>query len=146
MIEKGTLNDKITAMQQMITENPSYCLKYLQMLANLSKKNDRKTKNLCFEALIEVFKTQLKYEKGNANEEQRNLITEYFDLTVKYIYNEFVENLKHGLNDDLEFFRKLCIGFLGDLAKSQPVNFKDIVSAIVRKLGDNSSRVCQFAI
>ncbi len=87
------------------------------MLANLSKKNDRKTKNLCFESLIEVFKIQLKYEKGNANEEERKLISEYYDLTIKYIYNEFVENLKHGLNDDLEFFKKLCVGFLGELAK-----------------------------
>ena len=87
------------------------------MLANLSKKNDRKTKNLCFESLIEVFKIQLKYEKGNNNEEERKLISEYYDLTIKYIYNEFVENLKHGLNDDLEFFKKLCVGFLGELAK-----------------------------
>jgi len=56
MIEKGTLNDKISAMQQLINENPSYCLKYLQMLTTLSQKKDRKTKNLCFESLIEVYK------------------------------------------------------------------------------------------
>ena len=54
--------------------------------------------------------------------------------------------MKNGLNDDLEFFRKLCIGFLGDLAKTNPHNFKDIVNSIVWKLGDNSSWVTQHAI
>lgn len=29
MIEKGTLNDKVSAMQSLILDNPSYCLKYL---------------------------------------------------------------------------------------------------------------------
>jgi len=81
----------------------------------MSEKKDWKTQNLCFDALVEIFtQNTIVFEKGgNLKEDEKAALKEYFDLTLKYIYNNFVDNLKRGLNDELEFFWKLCLGMLG---------------------------------
>jgi hypothetical protein len=50
--------------------------------------------------------------------------------------------LKEGLNDDIEFFRKMCVGYVSELLAERLSNENELRSIMVRKLGDSSKRVC----
>jgi hypothetical protein len=60
---------------------------------------------------------QISDKHKNMNDKQ--YIGAYYEDSIKRLYSEFIETLKRGVDDDLDFFRKLCVGFLADMLNAR---------------------------
>jgi len=74
----------------------------------MSEKKDRKTQNLCFDALTTLFKSKdlvsENFSLAHIPVQNQELVKRYYTTEIKYSYERFMENLTKGLNDELEFF------------------------------------------
>ena len=157
MIKKGTMADRVNALQMLIGKSPTRALGYLKQLMTLARQKNRKQAESAYFGLKEVFTKHLLQDNKKLTSFQHNasingvkeseianfdLIEAYYDHCIKELYREYVNEILQSLTkDDLEYFRKQALTILVDLISSKPEIEELILSIVVNKLGDLSKKV-----
>ena len=159
ILQKGTFDDKISALLLYIRENPKMTLKYLELLIKLSENKNRRKNDIIITGLKDLFLESIlqgkKYLQFNnkyknilndkINEEE--LFESYYEDKVHHLYLRFVNLLEDSINNEgIINIKKKNIEYLSEMLIKQPESEEKILQAIVNKLGDTSSEISNYTI
>ena len=159
ILQKGTFDDKISALLLYIRENPKMTLKYLEILIKLSEnKNRRKNdtiiiglKDLFLESILQgkkylSFNNRYKnINNNNINEEE--LFNSYYEDKIHHLYLRLLNLLEDSINNEgIINIKKKNMEYLSEMLIKQPESEEKILQAIVNKLGDTSSEIYNYTI
>lgn len=159
ILQKGTFDDKVSALLLYIRENPKMTLKYLELLIKLSEnKNRRKNdtiiiglKDLFLESILQgkkylSFNNKYKNILNNKVEEDE-LFNSYYEDKVHHLYLRFVNLLEESINSEsIVNIKKKNMEYLSEMLIKQPESEEKILQAIVNKLGDTSTEISNYTI
>ena len=159
ILQKGTFDDKVSALLLYIRENPKMTLKYLELLIKLSEnKNRRKNdtiiiglKDLFLESILQgkkylSFNNRYKNILNNKIEEDE-LFNSYYEDKVHHLYLRFVNLLEESINSEsIANIKKKNMEYLSEMLIKQPESEEKILQAIVNKLGDTSTEISNYTI
>ena len=157
ILQKGTYDDKISALLLYIRQSPKNTLKYLEILIRLvENKNKRKNdgiviglKDLFLEVILENKKYLAFNQKyNNKNNSQLNnindeeLITSYYEDKIHHLYLRFINILEESINtESIINIKKKNLDYLYEMLVRQPESEEKILQDIVNKLGDTSTDI-----
>jgi ribosome biogenesis protein MAK21 len=159
--EKGTLKDKIMALNLIIKKDPISSLPYVRQMLKMAHKKDRKQAFIAIDSLQEVFtKTLLPEDRKlktfkQAVEEAIENKTElddatlcqlYYEHLLRAIYIEYVDLLGSWSNDNLDYFKKLAISITSDCLIDRPEREENLLSLLINKIGDPSAEISKHTI
>ena len=159
ILQKGTFDDKISALLLYIRENPKMTLKYLEILIKLSenknrRKNDAVTiglKDLFLESILQGKKYisfNNKYKNiMNDKIEEDELFNSYYEDKIHHLYLRFVNLLEESINSEsIINIKKKNLEYLSEMLIKQPESEEKILQDIVNKLGDTSTEISNYTI
>ena len=159
ILQKGTFDDKISALLLYIRENPKMTLKYLEILIKLSenknrRKNDAVTiglKDLFLESILQGKKYisfNNKYKNiMNDKIEEDELFNSYYEDKIHHLYLRFVNLLEESINSEsIINIKKKNMEYLSEMLIKQPESEEKILQDIVNKLGDTSTEISNYTI
>ena len=159
ILQKGTFDDKISALLLYIRENPKMTLKYLELLIKLSENKNRRKNDIIITGLKDLFLESIlqgkkylpfnnKYKNAlNVKINDEELFNSYYDDKVHHLYLRFVNLLEESINNEgIINIKKKNIEYLSEMLIKQPESEEKILQAIVNKLGDTSSEVSNYTI
>ena len=159
ILQKGTFDDKISALLLYIRENPKMTLKYLELLIKLSENKNRRKNDIIITGLKDLFLESIlqgkkylpfnnKYKNAlNLKINEEELFNSYYDDKVHHLYLRFVNLLEESINNEgIINIKKKNIEYLSEMLIKQPESEEKILQAIVNKLGDTSSEVSNYTI
>jgi len=159
ILQKGTFDDKISALLLYIRENPKMTLKYLELLIKLSENKNRRKNDIIITGLKDLFLESIlqgkkylpfnnKYKNAlNVKINEEELFNSYYDDKVHHLYLRFVNLLEESINNEgIINIKKKNIEYLSEMLIKQPESEEKILQAIVNKLGDTSSEVSNYTI
>ena len=159
ILQKGTFDDKISALLLYIRENPKMTLKYLEILIKLSenknrRKNDAVTiglKDLFLESILQGKKYisfNNKYKNiMNDKIEEDELFNSYYEDKIHHLYLRFVNLLEESINSEsIINIKKKNMEYLSEMLIKQPESEEKILQDIVNKLGDISTEISNYTI
>ena len=133
ILQKGTFDDKISALLLYIRENPKMTLKYLEILIKLSenknrRKNDAVTiglKDLFLESILQGKKYisfNNKYKNiMNDKIEEDELFNSYYEDKIHHLYLRFVNLLEESINSEsIINIKKKNMEYLSEMLIKQP--------------------------
>ena len=157
ILQKGTYDDKISALLLYIRQSPKNTLKYLEILIRLvENKNKRKNdgiviglKDLFLEVILENKKYLAFNQKyNNKNNSQLNnindeeLITSYYEDKIHHLYLRFINILEESINtESIINIKKKNLDYLYEMLVRQPESEEKILQDIVNKFGDTSTDI-----
>ena len=157
ILQKGTYDDKISALLLYIRQSPKMTLKYLEILIRLAEnKNRRKNdgvivglKDLFLESILEnkkylAFnqKYNNKNKEGLKNISDEELINSYYDDKIHHLYLRFINLLEESINNEgIINIKKKNLEYLYEMLVKQPESEEKILQDIVNKLGDTSTEI-----
>ena len=159
ILQKGTFDDKISALLLYIRENPKFTLKYLDILIKLSENKNRKKNDTVITGLKDLFLESIlqgkKYLQFNSkyknimnnkiNEDE--LFNSYYEDKIHHLYLRFVNLLEESINNEgIINIKKKNMEYLCEMLIKQPESEEKILQAIVNKLGDTSSEISNHTI
>ena len=157
ILQKGTYDDKISALLLYIRQAPTMTLKYLEILIRLAEnKNRRKNdgvivglKDLFLESILnnkkylafnQKYNNKNKDGLNNINDEE--LINSYYDDKIHHLYLRFINLLEETINNEsIINIRKKNLDYLYEMLVKQPESEEKILQDIVNKLGDTATEV-----
>ena len=163
MMEKGTFQDKLSALCQHIKKSPKKTLLYLaETVALMQKKNNRHTL-ICFEALKEIFLNSVlenkkylsfidyinyyKSLKGTNEIPDYVLIDAYIDDVIHKLYFSFLTSLENFLKEDnVISIKKQILNILQDMLKKKPEREEYLLDLLIYKLGDPKPEISNQAV
>ena len=160
ILQKGTFDDKISALLLYIGENPKMTLKYLELLIKLSEdKNRRKNdkiiiglKDLFLESILNKkkylsFNNKYKNIPLNNKIDEDELFNSYYEDKVHHLYLRFVNILEESINNEsIINIKKKNMEYLTEMLIKQPESEEKILQDIVNKLGDTSTEISNHTI
>ena len=159
ILQKGTFDDKLSALLLYIRENPKMTLKYLEILIKLSenknrRKNDAVTiglKDLFLESILQGKKYisfNNKYKNiMNDKIEEDELFNSYYEDKIHHLYLRFVNLLEESINSEsIINIKKKNMEYLSEMLIKQPESEEKILQDIVNKLGDTSTEISNYTI
>ena len=157
ILQKGTYDDKISALLLYIRQSPKMTLKYLEILIRLAEnKNRRKNdgvivglKDLFLESILDnkkylAFnqKYNNKNKEGLKNISDEELINSYYDDKIHHLYLRFINLLEESINNEgIINIKKKNLEYLYEMLVKQPESEEKILQDIVNKLGDTSTEI-----
>ena len=157
ILQKGTYDDKISALLLYIRQSPKMTLKYLEILIKLAEnKNRRKNdgvviglKDLFLGAILDNKKYlafNQRYNNKNKdilkNINDEELINSYYDDKVHHLYLRFINLLEETINtESIINIKKKNLDYLYEMLVKQPESEEKILQDIVNKLGDTSTEI-----
>ena len=157
ILQKGTYDDKISALLLYIRQNPKMTLKYLEIIIRLAEnKNRRKNdgviiglKDLFLESILDNKKYlafNQKYNNKNKdnlkNVDDDELINSYYDDKIHHLYLRFINILEETINNEgIANIKKKNLDYLYEMLVKQPESEEKLLQDIVNKLGDTSTEV-----
>ena len=159
ILQKGTFDDKISALLLYIKNTPKLTLKYLEILIKLAEnKNRRKNDNVIIglkDLFLDCILTNKKYLAFNqkySNIEQNNninddeLIESYYEDKIHHLYLRFINIIEDTINNEnIISIKKKNLGYLYEMFNKQPESEEKILQDIVNKLGDTSTEITNYA-
>ena len=158
MIEKGTFEDKISAISGHIKLYPRQTLKYLDIItSHLSVKNPRQYMYI-MEVLKDLYLGKIlnskKYKAFIDNTLDKSkiytndeLLNFFIDDHIHQKYFSFISNLEVKLREDnLLSMKKKILSTLQELMKSQPEREEYLLDLLIYKLGDPKSEISNVSI
>ena len=159
ILQKGTFDDKISALLLYIRENPKMTLKYLELLIKLSENKNRRKNDIIITGLKDLFLESIlqgkkylqfnnKYKNAlNDKIKEEELFESYYEDKVHHLYLRFVNLLEDSINNEgIINIKKKNIEYLSEMLIKQPESEEKILQAIVNKLGDTSSEISNYTI
>ena len=156
ILQKGTYDDKISALLLYIRQNPKMTLKYLEILIRLAENKNRRKNNAIIVGLKDLFigvildnKKYLAFNQkyNNKNilkgvDDDEELINSYYDDKIHHLYIRFINLLEEIINTETIInIKKKNLDYLYDMLVKQPESEEKILQDVVNKLGDTSSDI-----
>ena len=157
ILQKGTYDDKISALLLYIRQSPKNTLKYLEILIRLVENKDKRKndgivlglKDLFLEVILENKKYLAFNQKyNNKNNSQINnindeeLINSYYEDKIHHLYLRFINILEESINtESIINIKKKNLDYLYEMLVRQPESEEKILQDIVNKLGDTSTDI-----
>jgi len=163
MVEKGTFEDKLSALCQHVKKSPQHCLSYLtEICSSLDKKNIRYTL-LVFEALKDLFLNSVLENKKymsfidfiNSYKQNNNtdnipdtvIVEAYISDSIHKLYFSYITSLENYLKEDnVLSIKKQVMNILQELLKKRPEREEYLLDLIIYKLGDPKADISNQAI
>jgi hypothetical protein len=162
MIKKGTLQDRINSLSELVKKIPSRGLTYISQMMKEARKSNKKHAEVAVFSLKELFVNHILkdnakldafqhspriQDKQDAHIADFDLIDAYYNHCVKEMYREYVTDILTGFSkDNLEYFRKIGMDCLVFLISNKPELEELILGILINKLGDSAKKVQQHAI
>lgn len=156
VIKSGTLSDKIAALALKIQQNPLLELESLDMLLSYATKKEQRPAQLAIEALKDLFIHNLLPDRYllSFNERPLNHPEMSIDTSILLWYEDkllervrlFIEALNQGMKSNIDHFKKISILVVKDLLCNKPEQENRLLTMLVNKLGDPSSKISQYCI
>ena len=162
ILQKGTYDDKISALLLYIRQNPKMTLKYLEILIRLAEnKNKRRNdgviiglKDLFLESILDNKKYLAFNQKyNNNNKEGLNNISEdelmnsFYEDKIHHLYLRFINILEYTINtESIINIKKKNLDYLYEMLVKKPESEEKILQDIVNKLGDTSNEVSNYTM
>ena len=159
ILQKGTFDDKISALLLYIRENPKMTLKYLELLIKLSENKNRRKNDAIIIGLKDLFletilqgKKYLSFNNKyktiiNDNIEEDELFNSYYEDKIHHLYLRFVNLLEESINtESIINIKKKNMEYLSEMLIKQPESEEKILQDIVNKLGDTSTEISNYTI
>ena len=159
ILQKGTFDDKISALLLYIRENPKMTLKYLEILIKLSENKNRRKNNAVTIGLKDLFLESIlqgkkyisfnnKYKNiMNDKIEEDELFNSYYEDKIHHLYLRFVNLLEESINSEsIINIKKKNMEYLSEMLIKQPESEEKILQDIVNKLGDTSTEISNYTI
>lgn len=156
VIKSGTLSDKVAALALRVQEAPFYQLDTLDMLVAMACKKEQRTSQLALEAIkdlltnnllpdrkLSIFRSALLLCEGM---DMQTALLLWFEDQLKTRIERVMEALENGLKSSVDYFKKLCLEMAASLLMSKPEQEARLLTMIVNKLGDPSSKTCSKCI
>ena len=162
ILQKGTYDDKISALLLYIRQNPKMTLKYLEILIRLAEnKNKRKNdgviiglKDLFLESILDnkkylpfnqKYNNKNKEGLNNINEDE--LINSFYEDKIHHLYLRFINILEYTINaENIINIKKKNLDYLYEMLVKKPESEEKIMQDIVNKLGDTSNEVSNYTM
>ena len=159
ILQKGTFDDKISALLLYIRENPKMTLKYLEILIKLSENKNRRKNDAVIIGLKDLFLENILQGKKylSFNNKYKNIINDkieedelfnsYYEDKIHHLYLRFVNVLEESINSEsIINIKKKNMEYLSEMLIKQPESEEKILQDIVNKLGDTSTEISNFTI
>ena len=159
ILQKGTFDDKISALLLYIRENPKMTLKYLEILIKLSENKNRRKNDAVIIGLKDLFLESILQGKKyvSFNNKYKNVLNDkisedelfnsYYEDKVHHLYLRFVNLLEESINNEsIINIKKKNMEYLSEMLIKQPESEEKILQDIVNKLGDTSTEISNFTI
>ena len=159
ILQKGTFDDKISALLLYIRENPKMTLKYLEILIRLSENKNRRKNDAVIIGLKDLFLESILQGKKyvSFNNKYKNVLNDkisedelfnsYYEDKVHHLYLRFVNLLEESINNEsIINIKKKNMEYLSEMLIKQPESEEKILQDIVNKLGDTSTEISNFTI
>ena len=159
ILQKGTFDDKISALLLYIRENPKMTLKYLEILIKLSENKNRRKNDAVIIGLKDLFLESIlqgkkyisfnnKYKNiMNDKIEEDELFNSYYEDKIHHLYLRFVNLLEESINSEsIINIKKKNMEYLSEMLIKQPESEEKILQDIVNKLGDTSTEISNYTI
>ena len=160
ILEKGTFDDKISALLLYIRQNPKMTIKYIEILIKLAEnKNRRKNdaviiglKDLFLESILQgkkylAFNQKYKNLSNNIEKEEEELFNSYYEDKIHHLYLRFINILEESINtESIINIKKKNMDYLCEMLIKQPESEEKILQDIVNKLGDTSTEISNHTI
>ena len=159
ILQKGTFDDKISALLLYIRENPKMTLKYLEILIKLSENKNRRKNDAVIIGLKDLFLESIlqgkkyisfnnKYKNiMNDKIEEDELFNSYYEDKIHHLYLRFVNFLEESINSEsIINIKKKNMEYLSEMLIKQPESEEKILQDIVNKLGDTSTEISNYTI
>ena len=159
ILQKGTFDDKISALLLYIRENPKMTLKYLEILIKLSENKNRRKNDAVIIGLKDLFLENIlqgkkylsfnnKYKNiMNDKIEEDELFNSYYEDKIHHLYLRFVNLLEESINSEsIINIKKKNMEYLSEMLIKQPESEEKILQDIVNKLGDTSTEISNYTI
>ncbi len=156
VIQSGTLSDKVAALALRVQEAPFYQLETLDLLVGMACKKEQRTSQLALEAIkdllmnnllpdrkLTAFKSSLLFHPSMT---LPTAVVLWFEGQLKIRIERVMEALDNGLKSTVDFFKKQCLETASSLLMSKPEQEARLLTMIVNKLGDPSSKICSKCI
>ena len=162
ILQKGTYDDKISALLLYIRQNPKMTLKYLEILIRLAEnKNKRRNdgvivglKDLFLESILDnkkylpfnqKYNNKNKEGLNNINEDE--LINSFYEDKIHHLYLRFINILEYTVNNEsIINIKKKNLDYLYEMLVKKPESEEKILQDIVNKLGDTSNEVSNYTM
>ena len=159
ILQKGTFDDKISALLLYIRENPKMTLKYLEILIKLSENKNRRKNDTIIIGLKDLFLESIlqgkkylsfnnRYKNINNNDiNEEELFNSYYEDKIHHLYLRLLNLLEDSINNEgIINIKKKNMEYLSEMLIKQPESEEKILQAIVNKLGDTSSEIYNYTI
>jgi ribosome biogenesis protein MAK21 len=156
VIRSGTLSDKIAALALKVQGNPVLELDALHQLMQYASKKEQRPAQLALEAikdllisnllpdrhLVPLQQQPLKHPKVNLN----TAILMWYEDKLVEIMRQLLSSLDQGLKSTVDHFKKSSMAVVKDLLVSKPEQEARLLTMIVNKLGDPSTKISAYAV
>jgi ribosome biogenesis protein MAK21 len=150
LLQSGTWKDRIAALTVQAQESAYHALPWVKQLLALAQRPARDVQVKAIEALAELFLARLlpprrlrTFEKQplGAAASERQLLEAWYEEGLKHVYAGFAQLVVHGTSDNVLHSKQLMVRMLANMLGGAPELERELLPALVNKLGDPEKKV-----
>ena len=150
LLTGGTWKDRVAALTVQSQESAYHALPWVRQLLALAQRPARDVQMKAVEALSELFLGRLlpqrrlrPFEKQPlpAQPSERQLMQAWYEESLKNCYAGFAQLVVHGTTDNVLHSKQQMIKVLHDMLNGAPELERELLPALVNKLGDPEKKV-----
>ncbi|PRP86174.1 ribosome biogenesis protein MAK21 [Planoprotostelium fungivorum] len=156
ILKTGTQKDKLAAIVIRISEAPLFRLGQTQGLLDLAQKNHRTEatmamdsfKDLCGSVLLPDRRLTAFADRplNDSRVKDEDLFYWYFEDKIKNLYKNFIGVVEKASHDSVVIHRTSMLRILQDMVTNKKEGEKQIIAAVINKLGDHDKSVASKAV
>jgi hypothetical protein len=156
VIRSGTLSDKVAALALRVQQSPPHELESLDLLISMALKKEQRTSQLALEALKDLLIHNLLPDRrlipyslrplGHPSMSLSILLTFWYENELIKRIESIMSALDTGLKSTVDFFKMKCMDIVANWISSKPEQENVLLTFLVNKLGDPSSKVASKCI
>lgn len=156
VIRSGTLSDKVAALALRVQQSPPHELESLDLLISMALKKEQRTSQLALEALKDLLIHNLLPDRrlipyslrplGHPSMSLSVLLTFWYENELIKRIESIMNALDVGLKSTVDYFKMKCMEIVAGWLSSKPEQENVLLTFLVNKLGDPSSKVASKCI
>jgi hypothetical protein len=151
VIKSGTLSDKIAALTLRIQQSPLHELEAFDQLINMALKKEQRTSQLALEAIKDLLIHNLLPNRrlipytlrpfGYPTISLIHILIFWYENELIKRFELIIKALEIGLKSTVDYFKMKCMEIISSWLSSKPEQENILLTLLVNKLGDPSSKV-----
>jgi hypothetical protein len=152
VIKSGTLSDKVAALALRVQQSPPHELEAFDQLINMALKKEQRTSQLALEAIKDLLIHNLLPDDrrlvpyttrplGHPNMSLAVLLTFWYENELIKRIESIITALDTALKSTVDYFKMKCMEIVSSWLSSKPEQENVLLTLLVNKLGDPSSKV-----